>query len=137
MVQNSYYTTDSIRKEASYPAGRVRTGHAFRRSEPLSWPQQFHGRVAACGSAVIANLMKRAAMLKALTIYGAAYLLILFLSLIGECAAEKKSVSVVLADYKRLSLRSFFYFLMLVTSTSILLMLGEAFVIISKKLTGS
>jgi hypothetical protein len=73
-------------------------------------------------------------MLKALTIYGAAYLLIFALSFFNECTAEGKSVSAVLGDCKRLGLRSFIYFLMLVMSTSILIMLGQACAILGEKL---
>jgi hypothetical protein len=71
-------------------------------------------------------------MLRAFAIYGVIYLFILFLSAIGEVASEKKSVTAVLADYRRLTFRSALIFVALVVAASALLTVGSACSVISK-----
>ena len=71
-------------------------------------------------------------MLRAFAIYGVIFLIILFLSAIGEVTAEKKSVTAVLGDYRRLTFRSVLLFVALVVAASALLTVGNACSIISK-----
>ena len=71
-------------------------------------------------------------MVRAIAIYGVIFLLILFLSAIGEITTEKKSIPAVLGDYRRLAFRSLLLFMALVVAASMLLTFGSSFSVIGK-----
>ncbi len=62
-----------------------------------------------------------------ITVYAILFLLILLFSFVSEITYKKRPISSVLNDYKRISFRSFLYFIVLVVFTYIYYLLGIRF----------
>jgi hypothetical protein len=66
-------------------------------------------------------------MIKIAAIYALVYLLILFFSFVSEITYKKRSITSTFNDFKRISLRSFLYFTVMVVFSCIYYILGIRF----------